>query len=51
MFDLLKDLARFTKERKKLWLTPLIIALLLFGTLIVVAEYSAAVAPLIYTLF
>lgn len=50
MFDLLKDLAGFLSERKKLWLTPLIIALLVFTALIVVAEYSA-VAPLIYTLF
>jgi Family of unknown function (DUF5989) len=51
MFDLLKDLLRFMTERKKLWLMPLIIAILAFGTLIVVAEYSAAIAPLIYTLF
>ena len=50
MLDLLKDLARFASERKKIWLTPLIIALLAFTTLIVVAEYSA-VAPFIYTLF
>ncbi len=44
MFDLLKDLAGFAGERKKLWLAPLIVALL------VVAEYSA-VAPVVYTLF
>ncbi len=50
MFDLLKDLARFARDRKKIWLAPLIVALLVFGALIAVAEYSA-VAPLIYTLF
>ena len=50
MFDLLKDLAGFAGERKKLWLAPLIVALLVFGALLVVAEYSA-VAPVIYTLF
>jgi hypothetical protein len=50
MFDLFKDLARFVRERRKLWLAPLILALLAFGVLVVVAEYSA-VAPLIYTIF
>lgn len=50
MFDLLKDLVDFISERKKLWLAPLIVALLLFAALIVLAE-SSAVAPLIYTLF
>ena len=50
MLDLLKDLAAFLSARKKLWLAPLIIALVAFTALIVVAEYSA-VAPFIYTLF
>ncbi len=50
MFDLLKDLFHFMKERRKFWLAPVIVALLAVGALIVVAEYSA-VAPLIYTLF
>ncbi|HEV3108924.1 MAG TPA: DUF5989 family protein [Candidatus Binataceae bacterium] len=50
MFDLLKDLVGFAGERKKLWLAPLIVALLVFGALLVAAEYSA-VAPVIYTLF
>ncbi|MDX2478521.1 MAG: DUF5989 family protein [Gammaproteobacteria bacterium] len=38
------------KERKKFWLAPIIIVLLLLGTLIVLAQGSA-VAPFIYTLF
>jgi len=50
MMDLLKDLWAFMKERKKFWLAPIIIVLLLLGTLIVLAQGSA-VAPFIYTLF
>jgi len=50
MMDLLKDLWAFMKERKKFWLAPIIIMLLLLGTLIVLAEGSA-IAPFIYTLF
>jgi hypothetical protein len=50
MLNLLSDLAGFVWQRKKFWLAPLIVALLVFTALIAVAEYSA-VAPLIYTLF
>ena len=50
MFDLLKDLWGFMKERKKFWLAPIIIVLLLLGALLVFAQGSA-VAPFIYTLF
>lgn len=50
MADFLKDLWGFMRERKKFWLAPLIIVLLLFGTLVVVAEFSL-VSPFIYTLF
>ena len=50
MMELLKDLWEFMKERKKFWLAPIIIVLLLLGTLIVLAQGSA-VAPFIYTLF
>jgi len=50
MFDLLKDLWAFMKERKKFWLTPIILFMLLLGSLIVLSEGSA-VAPFIYTLF
>jgi len=50
MFDLLKDLWGFMTERKKFWLAPIILVLLLFGVLIVFAQGSA-VAPFIYTLF
>ena len=50
MIDLLKDLWGFMRERKKFWLAPIIIVLLLMGILIVFAQGSA-VAPFIYTLF
>jgi hypothetical protein len=50
MFDLLKDLWGFMKERKKFWLAPIIITLLALGALIVLSQGSA-VAPFIYTLF
>lgn len=48
--EFLKDLWGFLKERKKFWLLPLIIILLLFGVLIVFTSGSA-IAPFIYTLF
>lgn len=44
------ELWAFMKERKKFWLLPILIVLLLFGTLIVLTQGSA-VAPFIYTLF
>ena len=50
MLDLLKDLWGFMKERKKFWLAPIIIIMLLLGALIVFVEGSA-VAPFIYTVF
>lgn len=48
--DFLKDLWNYMKERKKFWLVPIIIVLVLFGLLLVFAG-SSAVAPFIYTLF
>ncbi len=50
MLDFLKDLWGFMRERKKFWMAPIIIILVLLGVLIVLAEGSA-VAPFIYTLF
>ena len=50
MIDLMKDLWGFMKERKKFWMTPIILLMLLLGGLIVFAQGSA-VAPFIYTLF
>jgi hypothetical protein len=48
--EFLKDLWGFLKVRKKFWLLPIIIILLLFGILVVFTSGSA-VAPFIYTLF
>ena len=50
MLDLIKDLWGFMRERKKLWMAPIIVIMLLLGTLIVLTQGSA-VAPFIYTLF
>ena len=50
MLDFMQDLWAFMRERKKFWMAPVIIILVLLGTLIVLAEGSA-IAPFIYTLF
>jgi len=50
MIELLQDLWAFMRERKKFWLAPIIVVLLLLGALIVLGQGSA-VAPFIYTLF
>ena len=48
--DLLKEFWLFLKVRKKWWLSPIILVLILLGALIVFTEGSA-IAPFIYTLF
>jgi len=48
--DFLRDLWQFTRERKKFWLAPVVVVLLLLGVLIVFGG-SSAVAPFIYSLF
>lgn len=50
MIDLLKDLWAYMRERKKLWLAPIILLLVLLGGLVVLTQGSA-IAPFIYTLF
>ena len=50
MLELLRDLWAFLRERKKLWLLPIVLVLLVLGGLLVLAQGSA-VAPFIYTLF
>ena len=47
---LLREFWGFMKVRKKFWLLPIIIILVLLGVLIVFTE-SSAVAPFIYALF
>lgn len=46
----LKELWKFLRVRKKFWLLPIILIMLLLGTLLIFAQGSA-VAPFIYTLF
>ena len=48
--SILSEFWDFLKYRKKWWLAPIIIFLVLFGALIVLAEGSA-IAPFIYALF
>lgn len=50
MLDLLKDLWGFMRVRKKFWLAPIVLVMLLLGGLIVLSQGSA-IAPFIYTLF
>ena len=48
--DFLVELWAFLRSRKKLWLLPIMIVMLLLGGLLILAQGSA-VAPFIYTLF
>lgn len=47
---LFAELWEFMRERKKFWLAPILVVLVLFGGLIVLSKGSA-VAPFIYTIF
>lgn len=48
--ELLKELWAFLLVRKKLWLFPIIIIMLMLGGLLILAQGSV-VAPFIYTIF
>jgi len=48
--EFIKELWLFLKIRKKIWLAPIILIMLILGGLIILAEGSV-VAPFIYTLF
>tara|TARA_Y100001970_G_scaffold283604_1_gene399181 strand:- start:4892 stop:5041 length:150 start_codon:yes stop_codon:yes gene_type:complete len=48
--EILKELMYFLKIRKKLWLAPIVIVMIILGGLLILAEGSV-VAPFIYTLF
>lgn len=50
MLDLLLDLWGFLKVRKKFWLLPIIMIMILLAALIVIAQ-NAVIAPFIYTIF
>lgn len=48
--DFVRELWAFLRHRKKLWLLPIVLVLLLLGVLIVFVQGSA-IAPFIYTVF
>jgi hypothetical protein len=48
--EFLKELIRFLRKNKKLWLLPIIIMMVILGGLLILAQGSV-VAPFIYTLF
>ncbi len=50
MIDFIKNLFMFMKVRKKFWLLPIMLLLVLFGGLVVFTS-GTPVAPFIYTLF
>lgn len=50
LFELLNDIWDFLRVRKKYWLAPLIITIVLMGVLIV-ATQGSVVAPFIYSIF
>jgi hypothetical protein len=50
MIEFLKEFWDFLKFRKKYWLIPILIVLVLFGALIALSQ-GTAVAPFIYTIF
>ena len=50
IMEVLKELWVFLRVRKKLWLAPIIIVMLILGGLLILAKGSV-VAPFIYTIF
>ncbi len=50
MGSFIKELWTFLRVRKKLWLAPIIIVMVILGALLIAAQGSV-VAPFIYTLF
>ncbi|MEX1257755.1 MAG: DUF5989 family protein [Gemmatimonadota bacterium] len=50
MMSLIKELWAYMRSRKKYWLLPILVVMLLVGSLLVFAQGSA-LAPFIYTIF
>lgn len=48
--SILAELWSFMRSRKKFWLVPILVMMILLGGLLILAQ-SSAVAPFIYTLF
>ena len=50
MLSFLREFWTFLRARKKFWLLPILVMMLVLGALLVLAQ-SSAIAPFIYTLF
>jgi hypothetical protein len=50
VLDMIRELWAFMRERKKLWLAPIIVILVLIGGLLFIAQ-GTALAPFIYSIF
>jgi uncharacterized protein DUF5989 len=50
MISFIKEFFLFIRQRKKYWMIPILIMMVIFGSLIVLTKGSA-VAPFVYTLF
>jgi hypothetical protein len=48
--DFLAELWRFMRVRKKFWLLPMLVMMMVFGGLVLLTK-SSVVAPFVYTLF
>jgi hypothetical protein len=48
--EFIREFIEFLMQRKKFWLLPIIVIMVLFGILLITAQNSV-VAPFIYTLF
>ncbi len=48
--EFLREFFEFLKYKKKLWLSPIILVIIIMGSLLILAQGSV-ISPLIYTLF
>jgi competence protein ComGC len=48
--SILAELWDFVKTRKKFWLIPILLVMLILGTLLILSE-TTALAPFLYTIF
>tara|TARA_B100000287_G_C20441890_1_gene705946 strand:- start:27 stop:176 length:150 start_codon:yes stop_codon:yes gene_type:complete len=48
--DFIKEVWEYFKERKKYWLIPIVLILMIMGGLIIVSQ-GTTIAPFIYTIF
>ena len=51
MFSIIKDFLMFVISRKKYWLMPVVLVLLILGVFIVIGQSSSTIAPYIYAVF